>query len=41
VVLTGIDLLFARDGRISRVEIQADYLGVLRQLGAIPDATRT
>jgi steroid delta-isomerase-like uncharacterized protein len=32
--VTGIDTFQIRDGRIARIEIQADYLGAMRQMGA-------
>ena len=33
--ITGFDIFHCRDGRICRVAIQADYLGAMRQLGAV------
>jgi steroid delta-isomerase-like uncharacterized protein len=33
--VTGIDTFRIRDGRIARIEIQADYLGAMRQMGAL------
>ena len=33
--ITGCDLFEITDGKITRVHIQADYLGAMRQMGAI------
>jgi steroid delta-isomerase-like uncharacterized protein len=33
--VTGVDIFQITNGRIARIEIQADYLGAMRQMGAL------
>lgn len=37
ITLTGVDVFRISEGRIREVRIHGDYLGVLRQLGALPE----
>jgi steroid delta-isomerase-like uncharacterized protein len=33
--ITGVDMFQIADSRIARIEIQADYLGAMQQMGAL------
>jgi steroid delta-isomerase-like uncharacterized protein len=38
VCMTGIDILELSGGKLKRIQIEADYLGAIRQLSAVPDS---
>ncbi len=41
VSMSGVDMLYLADGNIRKLRIEANLLGLIRQLGAVPDLDLT